>query len=176
MAETSSSLRGWLIGLGILVALFLLVLAPLVISNWMPGQSYKPEMSFEMAVIESLAEKPKDVPELASAVMRRVTLQERQLRYLQVPYNADPDESAKLARRDEAEYGAVDSPVVWYDGFGSDDVRKLYHIRFDGGGGCWGCGAARGYFRVYVGQADRIVGWYTHEPAWRAKVLEMTKP
>lgn len=176
MAETNPKVRGWLLGLGLIMALFLLALTPLAISKLVPDQSYDSRVSPEMAVIESLAQLPADYPTFVAAVEQRNALNERELKQVHVPYNANPSDCVILARADEASQGLIDSPVVWYDGLGADDVKRIYAITFYGGGGCWGCGGARGWFHIFVGAKGKIVGWYTTEPEWRAKVLELSRP
>ena len=129
------------------------------------------EMTFEEAVMQSLADNPKDYSSFMLGVTQRRELHERELWYLRDLVSSDPIESSQMAVRDERHSG--DSPVVWSEGRNAQDVAKYYSVWFHGGGGCWGGGGPRGYISVYVGYDGEIVGWFTPEAAWRAKVLEM---
>lgn len=177
VAETSFNWKGWLFGLGLIVTLVLLALAPWAISRWVPSQSYTPQMPLEKAVIESLAEKPNDHSALVQAIKLRRELDEEEISYLRDPRQDTPEEAIKQARKDARSESGINSPAVWYEGLGVDDVRKIYLIRISGEGdiGSMIKSNARGYFTIYVGADDRIVGWHTTDASWRAEVIEKSR-
>lgn len=134
----------------------------------------EPKVTFEMAVMESLAEHPADYPTFVREVESRVELNEGQRWYLENPLITDPDKASRYAAAYEIETTA--SPVVWYHGRGVGDVLKCYSLQFGGTGGFFGGGAGTGHFMIFVGAREEFVGWQTYNPEWRAKVLELSGP
>jgi len=175
VAGLSSRWKGRLLWVGGIAVVAFLICAPIAVGKCFPRQPSKPEMTFEMAVMESLAEKPADYPTFERAVMQRRELNEGELWNLRHYNKVSTEEAILLTQGDERRGMEARSPVFWSQGFSAQDVRKRYCIAFEGGGGCWGGGGPRGDFYVYVGENDKVIGWYTSSATWRATVIEMSR-